>query len=965
MMGLFDLLAAFKDLNILNTSEYADNFFQQSIQTDDYLELAVIEDPLKMLISNVWAKDINNPNVKLFQYKNDDLNKKINYGFFQQTFSEFVQESHISLFIKELSKYTALLNKSQPGASTEYSKKEIETLIKTYANSLNYLFLGFLADKVVISTDKFKGPEILVSMLSSKLQECIDYGVSQDNKATGHQLLRIEAKPNYLENKERAIELYILLALLDYMSYRDSPMLANIEAALNSNLFYPTTYFTKYSFDPTSWIGAALEKFAFKVAYKDKFHVNKNTVVKKGTANISVQTERKVESEYVAENYKYTSNLPYNSVKECKFASKDKKETALNFVYKNNVYQSPIGALGCGTSLKSWDLANNVILAADTLQRSAAISKYVRPKEIDGFPYYKGLSFAISNYNKNINNQTIFDDASSAMKHLNASFLLYHLQTLEEKYKINQKGILDTKQTLVQGQFMQNLFTDVRPNLSFPKDFKDDDTSTWFEDVGASGWGIKKGAELKEILNTYLFDKKYTELYNNLGVGLSFAESPGFWAFLSLYAGNNWTKTNKTASFLSPHFPNYTVGYRVVKHRGPSNEIVQQYYIDMQGETDALFNIIDSQLLYEQNYKFSVNSIMAAPQISYKYVKGSVKALPTKRGFHIDVYEKLHFRTFEYCLTSAHPVGSVYDFPPIPSNVKVFPIKNNANNILFLFEKTSGGSYKNVLFKNIKPQFWESGWGKAQNTFVELYGKENLPTRSAIPFQTQPIKSVKVYRKVGGPVPKSFDQSEFTEVYKELKIDNFVNMFSDVVEPNVKYYYLFKFVNDVGMSSFADNVYHIEIIDDGAITYPVIEVLKLANAPEPPKRKRSINFKKNLRVEPALLQVAPNQEKADLGFSSPSVFTDRPAHNARKFGEYKFRVTSKKTGRKVDFNVTFIKSLNEPEDKLSLVNSKANEVLYTWKAPPAQVTAVKKSEQAAALALAALNKAQAAMNLIG
>jgi len=107
-------------------------------------------------------------------------------------------------------------------------------------------------------------------------------------------------------------------------------------------------------------------------------------------------------------------------------------------------------------------------------------------------------------------------------------------------------------------------------------------------------------------------------------------------------------------------------------------------------------------------------------------------------------------------------------------------------------------------------------------------------------------------------------------------------------------------------------IYELEIIDDNGVIMPNVKLYK-----EPKEKLRDIlSFKNHIRIKPAFLQQAPRMtdQGLDLGHLSPSVFgttdqnliKDIPTNHSVK-PMFKIRVTSKKTGRKVDLNVLFTK----------------------------------------------------------
>ena len=122
-------------------------------------------------------------------------------------------------------------------------------------------------------------------------------------------------------------------------------------------------------------------------------------------------------------------------------------------------------------------------------------------------------------------------------------------------------------------------------------------------------------------------------------------------------------------------------------------------------------------------------------------------------------------------------------------------------------------------------------------------------------------------------------------------------------------------------------VYAVQLVDDGGTIFPLIDVIELEATP--PKRKEKKEFTSLFRLEPALLQQAPNPTKHTVGYLNPSVFMDRTQTRPA----YKIRVISKKTGRKIDFNVLYKlkKSTNDGNlGDISVDRTKKKNVLISY-----------------------------------
>ena len=131
----------------------------------------------------------------------------------------------------------------------------------------------------------------------------------------------------------------------------------------------------------------------------------------------------------------------------------------------------------------------------------------------------------------------------------------------------------------------------------------------------------------------------------------------------------------------------------------------------------------------------------------------------------------------------------------------------------------------------------------------------------------------------------------------------------DIVEPNKKYWYVFRSIDVHGHKSYPSPVYEIELVDDLGGVFPQIKVVDFATKiPKVPTK----SAKRMIHVVPKLAHAIVNEEESGL-IGKDSVL-DRWFYGQFKLGvkdetlwgkKFKIRFTSAKTCRKVDVNFTF------------------------------------------------------------
>ena len=135
-------------------------------------------------------------------------------------------------------------------------------------------------------------------------------------------------------------------------------------------------------------------------------------------------------------------------------------------------------------------------------------------------------------------------------------------------------------------------------------------------------------------------------------------------------------------------------------------------------------------------------------------------------------------------------------------------------------------------------------------------------------------------------------------------------VFYDKVSANKKYYYLMRFVNEHGHAGHLSPTIEAEIINDGGYKYSLFDNLFVEDLEEPGLTTPSTTFKKLMHVLPTTSQLmlqhsdvdfsqpankALEDELVDVGITDESIFDQ----------QFKIRLTSRKTGKKIDLNLTF------------------------------------------------------------
>jgi hypothetical protein len=198
-----------------------------------------------------------------------------------------------------------------------------------------------------------------------------------------------------------------------------------------------------------------------------------------------------------------------------------------------------------------------------------------------------------------------------------------------------------------------------------------------------------------------------------------------------------------------------------------------------------------------------------------------------------------------------------------------------------------------------------------KNKFLSSYdllNTEHITIESA----SQPVE-LQIFRMDRKPLSlKSFDDNLLNTI--SLKIPNqdaaFIDKtIIDKVKTNTKYYYLFRIVNELGSPAHNSQIIEAELTDDGGYRFATFNVI-FENELEQTVFSNPIKkIKKIFNIVPNINNFILNDTNVDYSNTAASQI------NNVRFGsedgdlvwdkKYKVRVTSKKTGKKLDINLTF------------------------------------------------------------
>lgn len=344
-----------------------------------------------------------------------------------------------------------------------------------------------------------------------------------------------------------------------------------------------------------------------------------------------------------------------------------------------------------------------------------------------------------------------------------------------------------------------------------------------------------------------------------------------------------------------------SVLYRVSKYKNvptPESEPLQSIYIPNSNKLDV-FRYIDTQVKYDEEYTYTVTGyeLVVGNDYSYEEVLTDVS---WGKWAAVRVRNKPSLVLMEVPLYQH--TNRVLDNPPIHPEVEFIPYKGVNNRIKILMN--SGIGRYDIPYETIE--------ASEQEQITRIRRAQNKPSSDLrVKYETDDHPAFfEVWRM--NRKPKSFSdftQKKIHQISTSLANTKLVSSgiaVDDKIKPNTKYYYCVRAIDNHGHISYPSPIYEVEMVDDKGSIYPVVELCEFA-----PKfdSQQTIGGMRYIHLTPSMPQTMVNEEASGMldivSVENLEKITMSIAEEALWDKKIKIRLTSKSTGRKMDFNVTF------------------------------------------------------------
>jgi len=376
-----------------------------------------------------------------------------------------------------------------------------------------------------------------------------------------------------------------------------------------------------------------------------------------------------------------------------------------------------------------------------------------------------------------------------------------------------------------------------------------------------------------------------------------------------------------------------TLMYEIVKCDAQNLAEIQTIYLP---HSTGIIEYLDTQITYEKEYIYKIyaHQIVFGTKYQYKGVDHELAQFPDGdfdwgvEDFKVEVEyepEVLIYRIPYYNGEDFYQKRAVrvIDSPPLPPEVTFYPIKNSKNTVILAMNVSVGRQKMSpVLFSTARDEADNKEERLSRNGVIkysyavndgqrgDFLSREIQSSETELEYETDDMRGVfEVYRTTQHPEK----YEDFGEADLMAELDNRVQtVFTDEsLVPNQKYYYTCRVRDAHDNISNPTPVYEVQLLDTGVGIYPSIKAVELAG-----EKKKQINptkaFKKYLLIQPSLEQSSVSDIDEDTGeFLNDVHPTAKIGSEKVKIGDlertvfakkFKMRITSKRTGKKIDFN---------------------------------------------------------------
>tara|TARA_R110000824_G_scaffold336713_1_gene523240 strand:+ start:2942 stop:5638 length:2697 start_codon:yes stop_codon:yes gene_type:complete len=332
-------------------------------------------------------------------------------------------------------------------------------------------------------------------------------------------------------------------------------------------------------------------------------------------------------------------------------------------------------------------------------------------------------------------------------------------------------------------------------------------------------------------------------------------------------------------------------------------EIDQQYCIEYY---DPYTNETVNDLLENTVYRSGSLIISSIASEAQRIANTRISALAGKASM------PPYFANF---VTTVEPSIRIIEVPMFSKTLKILDNPPNRLNVIpnYTIDNSNRLSFE-IHYENFYAMQYPNSVLAPDVTRKEEYlnAHDLLPT-STVDWKTISAQNtVEMYRIEKKPTSFRDFEGGFKKTYS-LEIPDTDGTYTsthfyDRVESNKKYYYLFRVSNQVQVPGYVDEILEAELINDGGYKYATFNTFFKDDLQIKHFNDTTRQVKKIIQLMPAVQQSILDTSAADFSQTALSQLENIQVGTAAEliWGKtFKLRLTSKKTGKKIDLNLTY------------------------------------------------------------
>jgi hypothetical protein len=406
---------------------------------------------------------------------------------------------------------------------------------------------------------------------------------------------------------------------------------------------------------------------------------------------------------------------------------------------------------------------------------------------------------------------------------------------------------------------------------------------------------------------------------------------------------------------------NETIAYRVQKVGGAptgdahTQDTLQNYWFINSKDLEE-FNFIDTQVKYNSDYTYHVYKYVVVVGARYKFSdlrvtkeisndntiedpsRGLIYGLefydpttdekveqlfnveadvsfPTLNSLGTLIQESTEYPYLADFYLNYEPCVFIYEVPVHSKTLKVVDNPANGTNV---YPYQYMDASQRIGFELTYDTFIPKGFPKTITSADDKLKQDYLNARGLLTNEDVPFESIgrpryiEVYRMNERPTAYSdFDTNLITTL--DLRMPDSeetytVDFFDDQVRRNTNYYYLFRILNEHRMIGHTSEIYEAQLVSDGGYLYAIFNVIYEEDLMPSTLANVSVPLKKIMQLQPNLSQLTFDTDSVDLTQEAHTQIGNLQIGLADDLiwdKKFKIRLTSKKTDRIIDLNITY------------------------------------------------------------